>query len=186
MNSLYYTFKLVELTERENNICISKITGQIARSFGFKIKIYRIDTLKKFLKNKILELENDIRDSKTKEFIKNARIIHGFRYNYSQVKYINSTTDVIIICAKHGEFPQRPGNHIKKKPCNCPKCSGKYKPTTEEFISKCKKKYPNKFDYVKNMAHLKLKHVIIYEDQGVLYVKIKQKVNYITFYYRNI
>ena len=147
MNSLYYTFKLVELTERENNICISKIAGQIARSFGFKIKIYRIDTLKKFLKNKILELENDIRDSKTKEFIKNARNIHGFRYNYSKVKYNNSTTDVIIICAKHGEFPQRPGNHIKKKPCNCPKCSGKYKPTTEEFISKCKKKYPNKFDY---------------------------------------
>ncbi len=147
MNSIYYTFKLVEINESKNNICISKITDQIARSFGFKLKMYRLDTLKKFLKNKILELENDIRDSKTKEFIKNARNIHGFRYNYSQVKYINSTTHVIIICAKHGEFPQLPGNHIKEKPCNCPKCSGKYKPTTEEFISKCKKKYPNKFDY---------------------------------------
>ena len=54
MNSFYYTFKLVELNERINNICISKITGQIARSFGFKIKIYRLDTLKNFFKNKMI------------------------------------------------------------------------------------------------------------------------------------
>ena len=147
MNSIYYTFKLVELNESKNNICISKITGQIARSFGFKLKMYRLNTLKKFLENKILELENDIKNSKTKEFIKKARNIHGFRYNYSKVKYIDSNTNIIIICDKHGEFPQRPGNHIKNKPSNCPKCSGKYQPTTKEFIAKCKKKHGNKFDY---------------------------------------
>lgn len=46
------------------------------------------------------------------EFISRARKIHGNKYNYSKVKYINRTTKVCIICPKHGEFYQTPNGHF--------------------------------------------------------------------------
>ena len=58
------------------------------------------------------------------EFIEKARKVHGDKYDYSKVNYINSTTKVCIICPEHGEFWQRPYCHIKGQ--GCPKCSGTY------------------------------------------------------------
>lgn len=63
--------------------------------------------------------------SNTEEFIEKAKKIHRNennepKYDYSNVKYINNSTDVDIICPKHGIFKQTPGNHLKGE--NCPKC----------------------------------------------------------------
>ncbi len=44
--------------------------------------------------------------------------VHGNRYDYSKVKYKNRTTDVTIICRLHGEFEQRPSNHLIGHGCN--------------------------------------------------------------------
>ena len=85
--------------------------------------------------------------SKTEEFIKRAKKVHGDRYDYSKVKYINSNTKVIIICNKHGDFEQLPNNHSYRGD-RCPKCAGKYK-TTEEFIKEAKIKHGDKYDYSK-------------------------------------
>lgn len=57
-----------------------------------------------------------------KEFINRAKITHGDRYDYSKVNYINSKTDIVIICKEHGEFLQRPDTHTYRK-SGCPKCS---------------------------------------------------------------
>ena len=51
------------------------------------------------------------------EFIEKARKIHGERYDYSKVNYINSKTKVCIICPEHGEFWQTPDNHLQGKGC---------------------------------------------------------------------
>lgn len=56
------------------------------------------------------------------EFIKRAREVHGDKYDYSLVRYVNSRTDVDIICPIHGVFPQSPSGHIHQKQ-GCPKCS---------------------------------------------------------------
>jgi len=40
----------------------------------------------------------------TEEFVKRAKEVHGDKYNYSKVNYINSKTNVCIICPEHGEF----------------------------------------------------------------------------------
>lgn len=40
----------------------------------------------------------------TEEFIQEAKQIHGDKYDYSKVNYINAYTKVCIICSKHGEF----------------------------------------------------------------------------------
>lgn len=55
------------------------------------------------------------------EFIEKAREVHGDKYDYSQVEYINSKTKVCIICPKHGEFWQTPQNHLAGY--DCIKCS---------------------------------------------------------------
>lgn len=56
----------------------------------------------------------------TDEFIEKAKIVHGDRYNYSKVNYINTATKVCIICREHGEFWQTPNNHLFG--AGCPTC----------------------------------------------------------------
>jgi hypothetical protein len=47
----------------------------------------------------------------TNEFIKRAKEIHGDNYDYSEVKYVNTSTPVKIKCIKHGFFNQTPNKH---------------------------------------------------------------------------
>ena len=57
----------------------------------------------------------------TEEFIQKAKAIHGDKYDYSKVEYVNSKTKVRIICPIHGEFWQVPSNHLRNH--GCPKCA---------------------------------------------------------------
>ena len=67
---------------------------------------------------------NEPRKLTTAEFISKAKQIHGDRYDYSLVNYINYKTPVKIICKKHGEFLQIPNKHIAGH--NCPHCRESY------------------------------------------------------------
>ena len=58
---------------------------------------------------------------RSKQFIKDAKNIHGDKYNYSIVEYINTRTKIKIICPKHGIFEQTPNNHTSQKQ-GCPIC----------------------------------------------------------------
>ena len=85
------------------------------------------------------------------EFILKAKKVHGNKYDYSKVEYVNNKTKVCIICPEHGEFWQDPHNHLKGK--GCPECAKSLikplKYTTEEFIQKCKENHDIKYDYSK-------------------------------------
>ena len=68
------------------------------------------------------EIEINIK-IRTKDFIENAKKIHGDKYDYSKaVVYLNAETKICIICPKHGEFWQTQDTHLKKKR-GCPQCS---------------------------------------------------------------
>ena len=58
----------------------------------------------------------------TKEFIKEAKIIHGDKYDYSKSEYISSRSKITIICPKHGEFYPAPVDHILGKSV-CRRCA---------------------------------------------------------------
>ena len=58
----------------------------------------------------------------TEEFIAKAKAVHGDRYDYSKVEYVNNQTKVCIICKKHGEFWQTPKSHLNSNGCHM--CSG--------------------------------------------------------------
>jgi hypothetical protein len=83
-------------------------------------------------------------ENKTENFISKAKLIHGDKYDYSKVNYINKRTNVKIICSEHGVFEQLVHNHLKGN--GCIKCSGKGL-TNEEFINKCNIVHKNKFNY---------------------------------------
>ena len=81
----------------------------------------------------------------TNEFIKKSKKVHGDKYDYSNVEYTNSYTEVSIVCKKHGKFLQKPVIHYHCK-SGCPKCANK-NITTEEFIEKSKLVHGDKYDY---------------------------------------
>ncbi|SKA48126.1 hypothetical protein [Photobacterium toruni] len=56
-----------------------------------------------------------------KQFIVDAKKIHGKRYNYSLFEYHNMRTKGIIICSIHGPFFQLPINHLAGS--GCQKCA---------------------------------------------------------------
>jgi hypothetical protein len=58
----------------------------------------------------------------TTDFIGKARSIHGDWYDYSLVDYVNSLTDVKIICPDHGPFEQTPSSHINTE-SGCTGCA---------------------------------------------------------------
>lgn len=64
------------------------------------------------------------------DIIERARKIHGDKYDYSKMNYVNKRTDITVICPIHGEFTINPHNHISQKQ-GCPIC-GKEKAKKRE------------------------------------------------------
>ena len=88
---------------------------------------------------------------KTKDqFIKDSKMVHGEKYDYSKVEYKNNSTKVCIICPEHGEFWQRPDKHILRKQ-GCPYCSGNAKRDVDSFIKDAKRVHGDKYDYSKSV-----------------------------------
>jgi hypothetical protein len=59
------------------------------------------------------------------EFVARSKSIHGDKYDYSKVVYVNSSTKVAIKCNHCGNiFYQSPNVHLKK--CGCPLCNQRH------------------------------------------------------------
>ena len=111
-------------------------------------------------------IKNSNKNRKTlNEFINKAIEIHGNKYDYSKVDYINIDTKIIILCKLHGEFEQIPYSHLSGN--NCPKCVGGVKYTINEFIEKAKEIHNNKYDYsLVNYINSKTKIIILCKLHG--------------------
>jgi hypothetical protein len=84
----------------------------------------------------------------TESFIEKAVLVHGNKYNYSKVDYINSKTKIIIICEIHKDFLQVPTSHLMGRGCH--NCGFEHnKSNTENFIKRAIKIHDNKYDYSK-------------------------------------
>jgi hypothetical protein len=85
-------------------------------------------------------------------FIKKAKKVHGNKYDYSKVKYINNRTKVIIGCPIHGDFLQKPNIHTDKGGCGCPICGkkttkDKTTKTTDNFIKEAESIHGDRYTY---------------------------------------
>lgn len=68
---------------------------------------------------------------------------HGNRYNYEQSVYVNTRTNLIIMCSQHGDFSQNPRSHLNGS--GCPKCA--HLLTTEEFKARAKRRHGDRYSY---------------------------------------
>jgi len=87
----------------------------------------------------------------TEEFINKSKEVHGDKYDYSRVNYINNRTKVEIICPIHDSFWQIPASH-NDLGNGCPECglikrSDSRTLTTPEFIEKAKEIHNDNYDY---------------------------------------
>lgn len=103
-------------------------------------------------------------------FIKKAKEIHGDKYDYSLVDYVNAKTRIKIICPTHGKFEQIPYNHLSGK--GCKECGHKENGrnrsiTFEKFLEKAKLVHGDKYDYSKSkIENYKTKIEIICKEHG--------------------
>jgi hypothetical protein len=94
-----------------------------------------------------------------KEFIKKSKIVHGNKWDYSEVEYKNYLQKVTIMCRQHGKFLQTPGNHLSGN--GCPMCSHSYSPTSDEWITRA----------------IKMKGIGLYDFSKTKYVNANTKIN---------
>ena len=114
----------------------------------------------------------------TKQFIKEAKKVHGNKYDYSKTKYTLCDNNVIIICKKHGEFSQRATRHLSGG--GCKKCQYDNLPqnnpcTSQRLIEKFIEVHSNTYDYSKVVSGSQKTSVkIICKKHG----EFKQKICY--------
>lgn len=106
------------------------------------------------------------------KFIAEAISVHGNKYIYDEVVYINTDINVIIKCPIHGIFHQKPSSHIGVQKQGCPdcgiiKCALSNTLTTEEFILKSQMVHGDLYDYsLTQYINTKERVIIICKEHG--------------------
>ena len=86
------------------------------------------------------------------QFIAMTIGLHGNKYNYSKVYYVNMRTDVHILCDEHGSSYQKAGSHISGSGCfrcGLERSRKDLRKTTEQFIQQARQVHGDLFDYSK-------------------------------------
>jgi len=101
--------------------------------------------------NKLLSLKgcpSCFLENEKLNFIKKASIIHNNLYSYDKINYINKHTKITITCPVHGDFQQKPNNHLSGHGCLQCGIQSKYI-TKEEFITISNNIFNFRYDYSK-------------------------------------
>ena len=93
------------------------------------------------------------KDERFKTFVEKSTEVHSGKYDYSKSTYENSATKIIIICPEHGDFVQRPNDHVNG--AGCPECkkvslSKNRRKTLEDFIKESIEVHGDKYNYSKS------------------------------------
>lgn len=139
-----YDYSLLKYTTTKNKIkIICRIHGLFKQPYSNHLNGQGCpkcgdDQIGKKLRKKLTEVIDDF------------RIIHGNRYDYSDVEYKSSKQKVKIVCKKHGVFNQTPGSHLNGS--GCPKCK---QSTGENTISVYLKKEGIQFETQKKFEGMR-------------------------------
>lgn len=108
---------------------------------------------------KCSKISRDLKHIKTtKQFILDAKKVHGDDYIYTESEYKGKDIKVAIICPKHGIFWQTPEKHVTYKQ-GCPKC--KATRLEKEVINLLQEKDIN-YDYDTSLKPIKNKRIDFY------------------------
>lgn len=85
----------------------------------------------------------------TKDFIQEAKAVHGEQFDYSKTEYKGKRKPVVYECKLHGIIDfQSPMDHLRSKH-GCPKCGGNIKKDTEQITKEFEIIHGTNFDYSK-------------------------------------
>lgn len=140
-----YDYSLVHYKSSHDEIdIICKIHGQFSQSAGQHLTgrgCNECGILKRSLSQRFTQ----------DQFIERAQQLHGGKYDYSKVEYINSQTAILIKCNTcEYTFPQSPNSHLQGAGCdNCAHIINheNQKLTISDIIKRCEAKHGDKFDY---------------------------------------
>lgn len=103
-----------------------------------------------------------------REFIIKAKMIHGTKYSYEKVKYINQNTVILITCTRCGEhFSKLPCTHLRGagcRPCDIASGlikSGRAKKSLQTFLEEARKAHGDQYEYSNTVYSGALDKVII-------------------------
>lgn len=153
-----YDYSKTEYIDNQTKVCIiCPEHGEFWQLPSSHLRGYKCPKCANFNRGRKKRLDNF-------DFIKKAKKIHGDKYDYSKVEYMNSQTKVCIICPEHGEFWQTPINHLLGQ--GCPKCK-RHNLTKEEVIDLFRKVHGKKYDYSKfQLTKMNEKSCIICPEHG--------------------
>ncbi len=89
----------------------------------------------------------------TDDFIQKSKKIHGDKYDYSKVEYVNSQKKVNIVCPYHGPFWQIPNTHLQG--ADCIKCGydkthSSTRRSKNKWVEKANQVHDNRYNYSKS------------------------------------
>lgn len=90
------------------------------------------------------------------QFLQDARLKHGDRYDYSKVIYIGDKHKVEIVCRKHGSFWQMSGSHLAGRGCaNCAQeaTNESKRLGLDEVIANFRSVHGDRYDYSKIVSY---------------------------------
>ncbi|MGI4871664.1 MAG: hypothetical protein ACRYFX_10850 [Janthinobacterium lividum] len=99
------------------------------------------------------------RQEAAKSFITRARAVHGDKYDYSKVDYVDSVTKIVIGCPQHGDFEQQAGSHMFRGCRSCGRDGLRTK--LEDFIKAARQIHGDKYDYTSTTYLSARKQVLI-------------------------
>lgn len=93
------------------------------------------------------------------EFIKKAREIHGDKYSYDKLEYVNNKQLVTITCSEHGDFEMKAEIHLRGSGCR--ECRNELSGTPNEeyrqrFIEKARQVHGDFYNY-DNLVYIQSK-----------------------------
>lgn len=105
-------------------------------------------------------------------FIEKARKVHGEVYNYDNVEYKDSKTNVLITCKKHGDFLQKPNKHLIGQ--GCPKCMKEMNVYENKLYNELRAKYPK----LEIIQQYKNKNILNRQSIDIYFPKYKIGIEY--------
>ena len=106
------------------------------------------------------------------EFIAQVRSVHGDRYDYSKVVYVDNQTKVCIICPKHGEFWKIP--EVLLAGVDCPKCIAEEE---KEFIRASYEIHGRKYLYLGTFMSMDAHLIITCPTHGNFWTTPEKHIN---------
>lgn len=84
------------------------------------------------------------------KFVERCKEIHGDKYTYEKVNYVDSHTKIIVTCKEHGFFETNPNRMLNGS--GCPKCKSEkahiqYSKSTSRFIEEARLVHGELYDY---------------------------------------